>query len=320
MADRVWGASRGSTGDRKNPTDDITKMAMAERQSKKLKREDEVEEVKHEVTLMEAKAQKAEAEKKLRGENVMAEELKEEREKREAAQAALAASRQETMEARLGSRIEQLAEIVKSNKGSGKEFTEAFTQVTEAAKAVGWVPPTKEEPKTLADQLNQVVDMATKLGYDKVDRQSQTTLELERLKADNALRVEEMRDARDIRDKEWQLKLKQFDEDREHKKEEIEAKLNIERERNQLIANAITELKGFVSEIRGKGGGVAQPPPTNYVTAGVGETGELECPGCKAVIPVGGDDTTATCPGCGAAYPVRRIPKPPEPAAAGGEK
>ena len=321
MPDKAWQLRVGSRGTTtgSDPISEVARANLVDKQKRDMKRESELADLEHREKKVDIEANIAKKEKELKGENVMAEELKEEREKLRVAEKEVEAGKREAMEARLTAKIEQLSEVAKS-KGSGKEFTETFTQLTEAAKAMGWVAPTKEEPKTFAEQLNQAVDIATKLGYDKADKQSQMSLELERLKADNTIRLEEMKDARDVRDKEWQLKLKQWEEEKEHKREEIQAKIDIEKERNQLIANAITELKGFVSEIRGKGGGVAQPP-VNYVTAGVGETGELECPGCKAVIPVGGDDTTATCPGCGAAYPIRRIPKPPEPAAASaGEK
>ena len=316
MADRVWGASRGSTEDRKNPTDDITKMAMAERQSKKLKREDEVEEVKHEVTLMEAKAQKAEAEKKLKGENVMAEELKEERAERKVAEKALKDAQLENVKIELQGDIKRLAEAAE-RKGESADFTKAFEKLTDTAKLLGYTPPSVLEKKTFAEQLKEALDIAQQFGYAKGDG-SQVTLQMKKMDTDVQLQLAKMEDDRLQRKQEWDLRLKQFDEDKQNKKDEIEAKIAVERERNTLLSNLITELKEFGSQVMGKPSGQVAAP--QVIDAGEGESGDISCPSCSSVIPIGSTDAKATCPGCGTAYPIRRIPKPPEPAAAAGEK
>ena len=315
--DKSWQVRVGSRGNPagSDPISEAVRANLAASQQRDMERKSEIADLEHQERKSDLEAKIAQKEKERKGENVMAEELKEERAERKVAEKALKDAQLENVKIELQGDIKRLAEAAE-RKGESADFTKAFEKLTDTAKLLGYTPPSVLEKKTFAEQLKEALDIAQQFGYAKGDG-SQVTLQMKKMDTDVQLQLAKMEDDRLQRKQEWDLRLKQFDEDKQNKKDEIEAKIAVERERNTLLSNLITELKEFGSQVMGKPSGQVAAP--QVIDAGEGESGDISCPSCSSVIPIGSTDAKATCPGCGAAYPVRRIPKPPEPAA-GGEK
>jgi hypothetical protein len=179
----------------------------------------------------------------------------------------------------------------------------------------------RKSQKPLNEQLNEYLDFAEKsaarLGFEKPGKAASATsdphitLEIEKMRLEDAQRQREheLRMAQDK--KEWDLKLLQLEDERAFKKEEIEQK----RKTNEMFTNLPEVIGGAIAKgLIDHGKGVAVPitqrplgPPKSYtVSLGEGESGDFECPNCHAAVAVAPTSTIAQCAGCNARYPITR--------------
>ena len=166
--------------------------------------------------------------------------------------------------------------------------------------------------KSIAALIKEAEDLKKALGISgekekPAEIPASIMLETKKMDRDLQLQLETMRDDRARRDKEFELRIKQWELEREDKKEEIAARIHIEQERNKMIGG-LGEKVGRVmfsaaSDMAPQGAQISQRP----IQANEGEFGEVVCPSCKSTIPIAGDAMKAICPGCATIFPVQRI-------------
>jgi DNA-directed RNA polymerase subunit RPC12/RpoP len=108
------------------------------------------------------------------------------------------------------------------------------------------------------------------------------------------------------------LTLKKWEEEKELRKQEIEAKASSEKEKVDTLKTIGLRLGKavFQGALEGSQGGVGGKPAKSYtIEAGEGEAAEFSCPTCGSTVGLLADTAVATCAGCGSQFPVKRIPK-----------
>ena len=142
-------------------------------------------------------------------------------------------------------------------------------------------------------------------------------LQLKKMEIESSLQIARMEDDRNRRDKEWELTLKKWEEEKAIRREEIATKANSDKEKVALIRDmggrfgkAIVEGAMGGSGETETGGGIASKAPESFtVDAKMGEEGEIVCPNpkCKTIIEIATDTVTAVCANCGMRVPINRI-------------
>lgn len=312
MAEKEWPLAFGARG---NPSPDdaaeTIKQAQAASKKKELKREDELDSVKHERELAEEAAKTAEAKQKREeaasgrggspiqvkpievdikaGEKAAEERAKEareevklEREGKERAEGALADERQRRLEDKLTGLTDEL-KAIREGKGG----------------------------RTADVVIEEAVKTAEKLGYAKGGTPAvppEVQVQLKQLDINLQIELEKMRDDRDRRDKEWQLTLKRWDDEKEMRRAELAQKAEAEKDRIALFSNMQERIGRVIGSVVKGGGSVAaeqEMEKTFYIDAGVGEEGETACPNCGAPIFIAPDAKQVMCK-CGLTAEIRR--------------
>jgi len=183
----------------------------------------------------------------------------------------------------------EIAELRKSG-GAGINLAEEIKRIRETAQELGLRPnaPTETPPDIL--------------------------LQLKKMDHDLQIKLEEMRDERARREKEWQLTLKKWEEEREMRRAEIQQKYEAEREKIEtlkssfdravrIITRALTEEEEEIP---------SQISQQYYVEAGEGEMGEFSCPKCGSAVSIAPDAIKAICAGCGFTAPIKRVSREKE--------
>lgn len=320
MADKSWQlrvGERGASGS--DPVTEIMRMNLANKQKQDMERESELDDLDHSEKMLKKQVNVSELEKQSRGENEMVKELKAEREKREKAQEELGEEKRTHAEDKLGAKIGNLEDMIKANAGQSS-ISNQLAEVRNTAKELGWVEP--EGKRTLSVQLEEVKNVAKELGLAEPKSgggvSDSVALQLEKMRVDHELAIEQIRDDRSRRDAEWDLTKEKWREEKELKQEEIQGNLAVKREQNELIGG-ITERLGRViasatmSGGGGNSGGIAGQAGQigQAIEAGEGEFGEVQCPNtnCGSIIAIAKDAAQAICTGCGTKYPIKRIMK-----------
>jgi ribosomal protein S27E len=244
-----------------------------------------------------------------------------------------------TITSALNSKIDQLTQSI--NKGESKQkISEQLEDFKNTATALGLGTTKMSElnqmlefidklrpNKALPEQIKEAKELVKNLEPpDKEDTISglpaSVALQVKKMEQDLQITLQNMEDARQERAQKFELTLLEFKDNRELKKAEIEAKIAVEKERNELLGNILTRVgtafaKGSIDA--GVGMGVESGTTTGkiasqFIEANEGEFGEVTCPspGCGQQIAIARDATQAICAGCGTAYPIRRIKKEPE--------
>lgn len=241
----------------------------------------------------------------------------------------------ENVKTELGAKIDHLQESWQGG-ASKKTITDEIADIKKAATELGLggskVSEMRElmallqslNPKrNLADEIKEAKTLIETIQpaekekpYTVAGMPADIVLQVKKMEADLQIQLEEMKDAREHRQQEFQLALRKFDEDRLARIEEIQSKVAIERERNEMAAGAITTFgravgRGFAdagSPLSPGGIASQQPPMPDHVEIAVGAADEFQCPKCQGKIAVGPTSTTATCVGCNSQFPIKRIP------------
>jgi ribosomal protein S27E len=208
--------------------------------------------------------------------------------------------------------------MIKSNTSQPK-ISEQLAEIRGTATELGWIQSKGE--KSLSEQLEEVKAIAKEFGL--VESRGAggisdtVAIELEKMRINHELELERMKDDRSRKDKEWELTVRRWDDEKELKRQEIQGKLAVEKDRNEFLSSGIEKLGGVIVRATAAGaeagiGGSANKISSQVIEAGEGEFGETMCPACKNTIAIAKDASSAICPGCNTIYPVRRIPKEPE--------
>lgn len=177
---------------------------------------------------------------------------------------------------------------------------------------------------TIIDQYREFMNMASEFGLAPPEPQGaadlKITLELERMKFENSLRLREM-DRRDREaDREFQRMLKKDEFDMEIRREEIQEK----RRQGEIFAQAPAIVGATFARAIMDSGDQPAPitdrvnervtsKPSYQLEAGLGEGGVIECPsGCGSQVAIGPTARQAICAKCGAKMNIKRKQTVPE--------
>lgn len=297
-----------------DPVTELMRQNQLREQEQKLKRQSEIDGLKHLAEKKELEGKLSEEDKKR-----MAELEKEMSKTKEE----LAAERQRVLE----NKIEEYQKQILAATQGDPRIKEMEKERDEARRALDQerVDQLRAEIAKLREEggldinkeLEKIEPLMEKLGYKKeaasgeippdiwlrikqmeLDQQRETlTAESER---------EDRRDARELEKLKWQ-------EEKEMKLAQIQAEIAAKKEGNQLLAAGVEKLGEVLTAAKGAGvgGAGAGAVASRVIDAGEGEAGEIQCPvsGCGSVIPISKSATNAVCAGCGTPYTINRIAK-----------
>jgi len=217
---------------------------------------------------------------------------------------------------------EQLAEIQEVAGKLGLAPTAPKSTIQELGELMTFVNSINPA-RSIADQIREAKEMIQVLDGEKppsAEMPASIALQMKQMDYNLQIQLKNMEDARDVRDKEWNLKLKQFETDTELKRQELAQKLAEAHERNQMLSGGIEKVGAVVARGMmesgggaGIGGGAEAAGPkiaSQVIEVAMGEFGETTCPSCSGIIPIARDAVKAVCPGCSTIYPVKRISMP----------
>lgn len=311
---RIWGAPRGQQGSISDPVTELVKQNRAEIERRRLERQDSIDELKSE-------AEKKELEQKLSGEDKQ--RMADLEQQNEELQRQLHEKEIETVRVELSGKIDQLSQSIKegaSQKSIGQQIADikqaaadmglGGTKFDDIQAALDLVERLKPTARTLPEQVKDAKDLVETFGT-KTDG-GNLSLEIEKVKGDREMALAKLNADIVAGNRDFQLKLKQWEEEREDKKAIASAELTVKREGNQLLADLVEKLAQVI--LAAKGGAVASAATgaiaSREILAGEGDSGEVECPGCHGIIPISEAVTNAICPTCGTGYSISRIAKP----------
>jgi len=143
----------------------------------------------------------------------------------------------------------------------------------------------------------------------------QSQIELKKLDFEQSLRLEEIKEERIKRDREWEMEKQKLQDEREDREAERER----ERKRDELLPNALPRIgaalaQGIIDQdqrsqeqpVQRKG---RRPQPR--IEAGYGQSGEVPCPHCETPVGVGATARTAECVQCGERFTITRVEENP---------
>ena len=168
----------------------------------------------------------------------------------------------------------------------------------------------------LDEQIRQIKSAAMELG---LQAPSGTTMspelqvQLKKMDIDLQLQMEQMKDDRDRRDKEWQLTIKKWEEEKELRQNELAGKVAAEKDKMALAGDFMKKIGGAFARgtiDAGQGGQEMAPGKvaSQVIEAGLGEFGEIPC-SCGGTIAIARDAAKAICPNCSSVYQIRRVAK-----------
>jgi hypothetical protein len=240
----------------------------------------------------------------------------------------------------LGSKIDHLTESLQSG-ASRKTIADEIGDIKKAATELGMggskvseirdlmsLVETMNPRKNLVEQLKEAKELLSTLqppqekpkGLSLDGMPAEIVLQLKKMDTDLQVTLEQMRDKRQRDDHDFQITLKKWEEEREARRAEIEGKLTVERERNQLLAGGITMFgraagKGVADAFSESEPGIArqpsqpaQPPQgkSYHVELDEGEAATMQCQKCRSPIEVVATTKIAECLNCHEKYNVLR--------------
>jgi len=249
-------------------------------------------------------------------------------EERNQAEQKLQETKMEVIQKELGGKIEQLSQTIKFG-ASQKSISDQIGEIKAAASELGLGTSKISEFKEmanliqslspqkggLAEQVKEAKELLDTIQPRKeketasIGMPAEIALEIKKMDTNLQLTLEEMKDGRQRKDHDFQLTLKKWEEEKELRRQEIEGKLMVERERNELLSGGLERLGRIINQATSEAEAPPQPQKTPAIQAGEGEFGEVTCinPKCQAIVPIARDAVKAVCPGCGAPYTINRI-------------
>jgi len=306
MTGKEWQAP---FGERKigqaDPIGEIMKKRVADQEQKKMERQDELEDLEHHAKVEELKGtgreppliqlkpmeidiQRAEKDAEDRAKAAEVRET-EERQTRRELETELEKERMANLENKLGSQITDLKKVIEDNKVDKASVTEKLAEIKSTAGELGWGP---KEAGGFSPEIQ---------------------VQITQMNNDVKIKLAEMDDMRAMRDKEWQLTLRKWDDEREMRQQEINQKVVADQERTGLMRSMQQGLGRIIGKSltdNGEPGVKGKVQPEQFhVDADVGEEGDIACPSCSTAIFLPSDAVKIACPSCGAVGVVRRSSK-----------
>lgn len=318
MPKKEWELAFGERGSNSSdPITEIIRRNMVAREQKKEKREDEIEELEHEAKVKELKGIEREpapitfkpveidvqsGEKAAQQRAQMAEEqVTKERDKRLETQEKLEQERMANLRADFTRQLDDLKKLMaEGGAGSKQGFAEKLAEIKATAGELGYTKQAGGIPPEIQIQLQQM----------------QTDLQI---------RLANMEDDRSRRDKEWQLSLMKYNDEKASNQQRLQQEIAASNERTQLMKGGLDTLGRIAGKAMVEGGGeVTQKTAARQypLTADEGETGEFDCPGCGAKLYLAPDAMRVPCAKCGSlsSFTRTKTEAPPKEAKVEGEE
>jgi hypothetical protein len=164
-------------------------------------------------------------------------------------------------------------------------------------------------------QIKQIKAAASELGLQAPSGNTMSPdlqVQIKKMDIELQLQLEQMKDDRDRRDKEWQLTLRQWDEKKELMQGELAAKVAAEKDKMVLAGDFVKKIGGTFARATIDAGQemTAGKVASQVIQANEGDYGEMKCPapGCGGTIAIARDAVKAICPSCSTVYEIQRIP------------
>jgi DNA repair exonuclease SbcCD ATPase subunit len=171
----------------------------------------------------------------------------------------------------------------------------------------------------LDQQIKQIKAAATELGLQPpsgTTMSPELQVQIKQMDINLQLQMEQMKDERDRRDKEWQLTVRKWDEEKEQRERELASKVAVEREKMEIVGDFVKKIGVTFAQASTAAGQetTAGKVASQAIEAGEGDFGEINCPtpGCRGTIAVAKDAVKAVCPSCSTVYDIQRIAKEPK--------
>lgn len=236
-----------------------------------------------------------------------------------------------------GASQEKIADQIAEIKKAANELGMGGSKVSELREMMTLITSLNPQ-KTMIEQIKDAKELigaimpAPDKGNGVTVGGMPATIALEIKKMDTNLQItlQKMQDERQERHQEFELRMKQYELDRADRIAEAQGKIQVEQDRNKLIAGGLDTIGRAVGRgmVEGSRGGAAAPGsvagrPTQeqkvyHIEVAPEEGATFDCPHCKTKIAVGPDSTQAQCVGCNTTFPIVRKaaaaapPAPPE--------
>lgn len=324
MPKKEWELAIGQRGSgSSDPINDMIRRNMAEREKKKQDRDEEIEGLQHEAKVDELKGkgkettpitikpveldvQSGEKAAQQRAESLEQRLTEEQKEHRET-EKQLDQERINSLRTDFSRQLDDLKKLMES-KGSTQSISEKLAEVKSTAGELGWGPQ---------QQGGQQIPADIQIKLQEQDHRFK-------------LEIENMKDDRDRRDKEWQLSLMKYGDEKEFKKQELQQGADANAERTQLMKGGLDTLGRIMGKAMVEPGsapssgiGSSSKAAKDYALEALeGEAGQFDCPGCGTGLYLAPDASRVQCASCGAMSNFTRIKKEAEapPASKKGSK
>lgn len=306
MTGKEWQAPFGErkTG-QADPIGEIVRKNIADQEQKKMGRQNEIEDLEHKAKVeelkgvgkapspiqlkpMELDVQRAEKDAVVRAEKAEEREAAERQSRREL-ETELEKERIANLENKLGSQISDLKKVIEDNKVDKGSVTEKLAEIKSTAGELGWGP---KEAGGVSPEIQ---------------------IQITQMNNDLKLKLAEMEDERSRRDKDWQLTLRKWDDEKDMRQQELNQKAAADQERTGLMTSMQQGLGRIIGKSLTDNGGPGIKGKVQseqfHVDADVGEEGDISCPSCSTSIFLPSDAVKIACPSCGAIGIVRRLAK-----------
>jgi len=309
MAKKEYGLVIGQRGSSSSdPVTEILRRRMAETEQKKQKRQDEVDDLEHKAKVEELKGKgkepatitfkpveidvnegKRAAEERAQRAEV---EVATERDKRLETQEKLEQERMANLRSDFTKQLDDLKKLLEGGVGSKQSITEKIAEVKSNAEELGYGP---KQAGGIPPEVQ---------------------IQLQQMQTDLQIRLANMADERSRRDKEWDLTLKKYGDDKELEQQRLAQEANADAERTKLMKGGLDTLGRIMGKAMVEPGsvpsGISSRAVKDYaLEAEEGEAGGFSCPnpGCGTELYLAPDTSRVQCAKCGAMSNFTRIPK-----------
>jgi len=191
-----------------------------------------------------------------------------------------------------------------------------FDYLDKQMKELSTMKATGANQSALDEQIKQIKSAAMELGLQPpsgTTMSPELQVQLKQMDIDLQLQMEQMKDDRDRRDKEWQLTVKKWEEEKDQKERELGAKVAVEKEKIALGGDFMKKIGATFARATIDAGQemTAGKVASQIIKANEGDFGEMPClvPGCGGTIAIARDAVKAVCPSCSTVYEIQRIAK-----------
>ncbi len=317
MARKAWESAVGDPTVNPDDADSLLAQAKSDRETKRLRRADEIEAAEHET-------RKAELDKKKAAAEAAVEKTGEKKEEPSSFKFTGNVNYPELMQKQIDERdrLREQAENAAANqqqvsnelreKLHTQEMLVMKTGFEAQMQMLGKMIESNVSKGGIVEQLNAAREMAKEIGFVQGQPGGGTEViqvELKKLDFEHTLALRKMNKEDKAEERRWQLELRRLDDQRDVKREELAQS----RERNDMFARAPETFGTAIAKgmLTSKSESEVTDPPSRgvksqVITVDKGESGQFKCVQCETMVAIGPTARRAVCASCGMEYDIRR--------------